>query len=108
MTCQRAELSNGLDVLELGCGWGSLSLFMARAYPGSRFTSVSNSRTQREFIMDQVRGLAGVGLGVELGLMPGPRQGTLGGPSRQQGTSPPAAESPSAAEGQAPPRAPAC
>jgi cyclopropane-fatty-acyl-phospholipid synthase len=54
MTCARAELSNGLDVLELGCGWGSLSLFMARAYPGSTFTSVSNSRTQREFIMGQV------------------------------------------------------
>ncbi len=54
MTCARAELAEGQDVLELGCGWGSLSLFMARAYPGSRFTSVSNSRTQKEFIMSQV------------------------------------------------------
>ena len=38
-------------MLELGCGWGSLSLFMARAYPKSRITGVSNSRTQREFIL---------------------------------------------------------
>ena len=57
--CQRAELSDGQDVLELGCGWGSLSLFIAAAYPKSKFTGVSNSNTQREFIMGQAaeRGL---------------------------------------------------
>jgi cyclopropane-fatty-acyl-phospholipid synthase len=47
LTCERAELENGMDVLELGCGWGSLSLFMAAKYPKSRITAVSNSRTQK-------------------------------------------------------------
>jgi cyclopropane-fatty-acyl-phospholipid synthase len=50
LTCSRAELKNGQSVLELGCGWGSLSLFMAAQYPESRFTVVSNSRTQKLFI----------------------------------------------------------
>lgn len=50
LTCQRAELTDGQKVLELGCGWGSLSLFMAERYPRSTFTVVSNSRTQKEFI----------------------------------------------------------
>lgn len=50
LTCTRAELKDGQDVLELGCGWGSLSLFMAARYPGSRFTVVSNSRTQKQYI----------------------------------------------------------
>jgi cyclopropane-fatty-acyl-phospholipid synthase len=53
LTCQRAELENGQNVLELGCGWGSLSLFMAAKYPGSLFTVVSNSRTQKQHIDDQ-------------------------------------------------------
>lgn len=50
LTCQRAELQDGQDVMELGCGWGSLSLFMAAKYPKSRFTVVSNSRTQKIYI----------------------------------------------------------
>ena len=55
LTAERAELEDGQDVLELGCGWGSLSTFMARRYPASRITAVSNSRTQRAFI--ESRGL---------------------------------------------------
>jgi len=50
LTCERAGLTNGQDVLELGCGWGSLSLYMAARYPKSAFTVVSNSRTQKMFI----------------------------------------------------------
>lgn len=42
-------------MLELGCGWGSLALFMARTYPKSRITGISNSRTQREFIMKRAK-----------------------------------------------------
>ncbi|WP_254560371.1 SAM-dependent methyltransferase [Dyadobacter diqingensis] len=53
LTCERAELINGQNVLELGCGWGSLSLFMAAKYPGSIFTVVSNSRTQKQHIDEQ-------------------------------------------------------
>jgi cyclopropane-fatty-acyl-phospholipid synthase len=50
LTSQRAELENGLEILELGCGWGALSLWMARRFPGSRIVSVSNSRPQKTFI----------------------------------------------------------
>ncbi len=47
MTCERAELADGHHILELGCGWGSLSLWMAEHYPHAKITSVSNSRTQK-------------------------------------------------------------
>jgi cyclopropane-fatty-acyl-phospholipid synthase len=50
LTCRRACLEDGQDVLELGCGWGSLSLFMAARYPNSRILAVSNSRSQKKFI----------------------------------------------------------
>jgi len=53
-TCQRAELTDGQRILELGCGWGSLSLWMASKYPSSRITAVSNSRLQRRFIEAKV------------------------------------------------------
>ena len=50
VTCEHAELKDGQDVLELGCGWGSLTLWMAKHYPKSRITAVSNSHSQRKFI----------------------------------------------------------
>jgi cyclopropane-fatty-acyl-phospholipid synthase len=50
LTCERADLADGQDVLELGCGWGSLTLWMAARYPHSRITAVSNSATQRQLI----------------------------------------------------------
>ncbi|ADC72331.1 Cyclopropane-fatty-acyl-phospholipid synthase [Thioalkalivibrio sp. K90mix] len=50
LTCERAGIADGQRVLELGCGWGSLSLWMAEQYPGARITAVSNSSTQRAFI----------------------------------------------------------
>lgn len=50
LTCKRAELQNGQNVLELGCGWGSLSLYMSAKFPESNFTVVSNSATQKVFI----------------------------------------------------------
>ena len=53
LTCQRAGLVDGQQVLELGCGWGSLSLYMAAKYPGSTFKVVSNSQTQKIFIDEQ-------------------------------------------------------
>ena len=59
-TCERAGLSDGQQVLELGCGWGSLSLWMAERFPASRITALSNSHSQRQFIEAQAarRGLA--------------------------------------------------
>ena len=50
VTCTRAALTDGLDILELGCGWGSLTLWMAAHYPASRITAVSNSAPQRAYI----------------------------------------------------------
>lgn len=47
---ERAELSDGQQILELGCGWGSLTLWMAERYPHARITAVSNSATQRAHI----------------------------------------------------------
>jgi len=46
-TCRRAGLADGMDILELGCGWGSLTLWMAEHYRNSRITAVSNSLPQR-------------------------------------------------------------
>ena len=50
LTCERAEISDGMTVLELGCGWGALSLWLAQRYPKSRIVAVSNSAPQREHI----------------------------------------------------------
>ncbi len=62
LTCQRAGIKNGEEILELGCGWGSLTLYMASKFPESKITAVSNSRTQKEFIDSQAakRGLANI------------------------------------------------
>ena len=49
-TCERADLHDSQDILELGCGWGSLSLWMAQTYPAARIVSVSNSAPQRRYI----------------------------------------------------------
>ncbi|NIM69447.1 MAG: methyltransferase domain-containing protein [Xanthomonadales bacterium] len=50
VTCERAGIRDGMAVLDLGCGWGSLSLWIARHFPRCRVLSVSNSASQREHI----------------------------------------------------------
>lgn len=50
LTCERAELEDGMDVLDLGCGWGSLSLWVAEQFRRCRVTALSNSTGQRRFI----------------------------------------------------------
>jgi cyclopropane-fatty-acyl-phospholipid synthase len=62
VTCDRAELADGMAILELGCGWGSLTLWMAAQYPNARITAVSNSASQRAYILGQAeaRGLDNV------------------------------------------------
>ena len=59
---ERGQLTDGQDILELGCGWGSLTLWMAERYPNARITAVSNSRAQRAYIEAQcgVRSLVNV------------------------------------------------
>ena len=61
-TCHRAELADGQRILELGCGWGSLTLFMARNYPKAKIIAISNSAPQKKFIEAKARqeGLANV------------------------------------------------
>lgn len=54
-TALHADLADGQDILELGCGWGSLSLWMAAAFPTARITTVSNSAAQRRFIEARAR-----------------------------------------------------
>ena len=50
LTVERAQVRNGERILELGCGWGSLSLYMAERFPASEIVAVSNSQTQKELI----------------------------------------------------------
>jgi cyclopropane-fatty-acyl-phospholipid synthase len=62
LTCTRAGIEDGMDVLDLGCGWGSLSLWIARRFPGCRILAVSNSHGQAAFIGERCarEGLDGV------------------------------------------------
>ncbi len=62
LTCQRASIENGHQILELGCGWGSLTLFMAENFPNSSIMAVSNSKTQRQHIEAEAakRGLTNI------------------------------------------------
>jgi cyclopropane-fatty-acyl-phospholipid synthase len=55
LSCERAQVQNGLDILELGCGWGSLTLWIAEHYPSARIMAVSNSKPQREFVLERCR-----------------------------------------------------
>ena len=61
-TAVRAQLADGQRILELGCGWGSLTLWMAERYPRARITAVSNSYSQRVHIEGEAqrRGLTNV------------------------------------------------
>ena len=51
MYCQRAQLENGQTILDLGCGWGSVALYVSAKYPKANVFALSNSSTQKEFIM---------------------------------------------------------
>lgn len=55
VTVIRAGIEDGMRVLDLGCGWGSLSLWIAEHFPKASLTSVSNSASQRDFILSQAR-----------------------------------------------------
>ncbi len=54
---ERARIEDGQRILDLGCGWGSLSLYLASRYPNSRIVGVSNSHSQRRFILEQAERL---------------------------------------------------
>src|SRR5215216_8065236 len=54
-TVEHADLADGQDILELGCGWGSLSVWMARQFPNARIVAVSNSRSQSDYIESEAQ-----------------------------------------------------
>jgi cyclopropane-fatty-acyl-phospholipid synthase len=58
LTCERAQVEDGMEVLDLGCGWGSLSFWIAEKYPRCRVLAVSNSVPQGKFIRARARELA--------------------------------------------------
>lgn len=60
--CARAQLFDGMTLIDLGCGWGSVSLYMAAKYPNSKVISISNSNSQREYILSTAasRGLSNI------------------------------------------------
>src|SRR5690606_29371419 len=62
LTCKRAEITDGMRVLDLGCGWGALTLWVAREYPRCEVVGVSNSASQRADILARAaaEGLANV------------------------------------------------
>ncbi|OMO66976.1 Mycolic acid cyclopropane synthase [Corchorus capsularis] len=53
--CERSQLKDGHTVLDVGCGWGSLSLYIARKFPNCKVTGICNSTTQKAFIDEQCR-----------------------------------------------------
>ena len=55
LTFERAQIENGMSVLELGCGWGSLTCYMAKKLPESKIVAVSNSRDQKLFIENKCK-----------------------------------------------------
>lgn len=57
MTADRAGIRNGMDVLEIGCGWGAMTFWMAQQYPESRITAVSQSVSRRIYIQKKLREL---------------------------------------------------
>lgn len=64
MYAKRGQFEDGQDILELGCGWGSITLYLASRFPHSTITGVSNSNSQREYILEQTkqRGLNNVNI----------------------------------------------
>jgi len=85
LTCQRAGLADGQDILELGCGWGSLTLWMAERLPAARIVAVSNSSTQRRFILERAsaRGITNVTvLTADVGVLGVTAHADVVGPSR--------------------------
>jgi cyclopropane-fatty-acyl-phospholipid synthase len=55
ISCERAQIHDGMRILELGCGWGSLTLHMAKTYPKSKIVAISNSAPQKAFIDSEAK-----------------------------------------------------
>jgi cyclopropane fatty-acyl-phospholipid synthase-like methyltransferase len=53
--CERAKIQDGQSILDVGCGWGSLALHIAKKYKNCSVTGICNSKTQKAFIEEQCR-----------------------------------------------------
>ena len=53
MYAERAQLEDGMHIVDLGCGWGSLSLFLLEKFPNAKITGISNSHSQRQYILEK-------------------------------------------------------
>lgn len=53
--CERSQMKDGLTVLDVGCGWGSLSIYIAKKYGNSRVSGICNSTTQKAYIEERCR-----------------------------------------------------
>jgi cyclopropane-fatty-acyl-phospholipid synthase len=53
--CERAKVQDGMKIVDLGCGWGSLTLHLAKRYPNAKITGISNSHSQREYILQTAK-----------------------------------------------------
>lgn len=53
--CERAKVQDGMKIVDLGCGWGSLTLHLAKKYPNAKITSISNSASQKEYILQTAK-----------------------------------------------------
>src|SRR6056297_142147 len=51
LTVKRAGIKDGMDILDCGCGWGSLALYAAEKFPNSKIVAISNSSTQKDYII---------------------------------------------------------
>jgi cyclopropane-fatty-acyl-phospholipid synthase len=85
LTCERARLRDGERILELGCGWGSLSLWMAANYPNARITAVSNSRTQKQHIDAMARARSQVSASMRVSASSSVRAGAAPAPGPADG-----------------------
>lgn len=53
--CQRAQVQDGMHIVDLGCGWGSLTLYLIEKFPHAKITSISNSHSQRDYILTNAK-----------------------------------------------------
>jgi cyclopropane-fatty-acyl-phospholipid synthase len=66
ITISRAEIKDGMKILELGCGWGAITLTMAKMFPNSEILAISNSPSQKDFILNKAKKLGLKNVSVEI------------------------------------------
>jgi cyclopropane-fatty-acyl-phospholipid synthase len=57
LVCERAGVTDGMSILDLGAGWGALTCYLAERFPNARIVAVTRSRAQADFIRTRARGV---------------------------------------------------